>query len=85
MLEPGLYQMSIPGLKGEPDVTYFIQLPPEYDPYVRYPCVVTLGNTGVTALDQLRWWTGMLNPQLGIHMGQSARQVYIVISPQWTR
>lgn len=83
--EPGLLEMKVPGVGGESEITYYVQLPPEYDPYRKYPCVVTLGSSGVTALDQLRWWTGTLNPRLGIHMGQASRQGYITIAPQWTR
>ena len=84
-IEPGLFELTTPGLSGEPDIHYHIQLPPEYDPYLRYPCVVTLGNAGISALDQMRWWTGNLNPRLEVHMGQAGRQGYIVISPQWAR
>ncbi|MBM4005200.1 MAG: peptidase [Planctomycetes bacterium] len=84
-IEPGLFEFSIPGLPGDPSITYLVQLPPEYDPYRRYPCVVTLGNVGVAPLDQLRWWTGLLNTNLGIHLGQAPRQGYVVIAPQWTR
>ena len=30
---PGFYQLSVPiGIDKEPDVTYYVQLPPEYDP-----------------------------------------------------
>ena len=32
----------------KPDVTYHVQLPPEYDPYVRYPTIVTLNGAGTT-------------------------------------
>ncbi|HEX3727068.1 MAG TPA: peptidase, partial [Pirellulales bacterium] len=40
---PGFYQLSIPlGIDQEADVTYYVQLPPQYDPYRRYPTIVTL-------------------------------------------
>ena len=39
---PGYYQLQAPSLAKEPPVTYFVQLPPEYDPYRLYPTVVTL-------------------------------------------
>ena len=32
--EPGFYNLRIPvGIDNEPDVTYYVQLPPEYDPH----------------------------------------------------
>ena len=34
---PGFYELQVPGIDKEPDVTYYVQLPPEYDPYRRYP------------------------------------------------
>lgn len=39
----GYFELTVPGLAGEADVEYCVQLPPEYDPYRRYPCVVTMG------------------------------------------
>ena len=39
---------EVPGIDKEPNVPYFVQLPPEYDPYRRYPTIVTLNGAGTT-------------------------------------
>ena len=44
--KPGYYEIEVPGLAKEPPVTYYVQLPPEYDPYRRYPTIVTLNGDG---------------------------------------
>jgi pimeloyl-ACP methyl ester carboxylesterase len=62
-----------------------VQVPPEYDPYRRYPCVVTLGGGGVTAETQLAWWAGAYSKEANSRLGQATRRGYIVISPDWTR
>ena len=40
--KPGYYEIEVAGLAKEPPMTYYVQLPPEYDPYRRYPTIVTL-------------------------------------------
>ncbi|NLF73517.1 MAG: tetratricopeptide repeat protein [Candidatus Anammoximicrobium sp.] len=82
---PGWYELVAAGLTGEPDIPYYVQLPPEYDPYRRYPCVVTLNGAGTTPQQQIDWWAGMHNEQAQIRLGQAARHGYIVLAPQWTR
>ncbi len=56
--EPGSYHVTIRGLENEPDVMYVVQLPPEYDPLVKYPNVVTLQGAGTTPEQQIAWWAG---------------------------
>jgi len=56
--EPGSYEITIHGLENEPDVTYLVQLPPEYDPHVKYPAIVTLRGAGTTPEQQIAWWAG---------------------------
>ncbi|HEX3997575.1 MAG TPA: peptidase [Pirellulales bacterium] len=56
--EPGSYELTIHGLENEPDVTYLVQLPPEYDPHVKYPAIVTLQGAGTTPEQQISWWAG---------------------------
>jgi len=82
---PGWYELAVAGLTGEPDITYFVQLPPEYDPYRRYPCVVTLNGAGTTPQQQIDWWAGMYHEQAQMRLGQAARYGYIVVAPQWTK
>ncbi|MFO0904182.1 MAG: peptidase [Pirellulales bacterium] len=81
---PGLFKVSIPGIAEQAEFTYHVQLPPQYDPYRRYPCIVTLGNPSLGARGQMNWWTGRFDPKLGMHLGQAARQGYIVLAPEWT-
>lgn len=78
----GLYQITFAGPKEEPEFSYLIQLPPEYDPYRRYPTVVTLHGGGSTPAMQLDWWAGAFDEQ-GHRHGQASRYGYIVIAPQW--
>jgi pimeloyl-ACP methyl ester carboxylesterase len=82
---PGFYKLSVPiGIEREPDVTYLVQLPPEYDPYVRYPTIVTLNGAGTTPENQLDWWAGARNDD-GKRLGQATRLGYIVIAVDWTK
>ena len=69
--------------KQKPTVEYFVQLPPEYNPHKKYPCIVTLPTTGFSAEKQLTWWTGSYIDGLKIHSGPASRHGYIVISPNW--
>jgi predicted esterase len=82
---PGFYELAVSGLTSEPDITYLVQLPPEYDPYRRYPCVVTLNGAGTTPAQQIDWWAGAFNESAGLRLGQAARHGYLVVAPQWSR
>jgi pimeloyl-ACP methyl ester carboxylesterase len=80
---PGLFTLQIDGLPGEPPVNYSVQLPPEYDPYRRYPTVVALHAAGVSNEQNINWWAGEANEN-GERTGQAGRHGYIVISPDWS-
>lgn len=80
----GAYALSVAGLPNEAPVNYLVQLPPEYDPYRRYPAVVTLCGGGTTPTQQINWWAGEPNAS-GIRLGQASRQGYITIAPDWTK
>lgn len=80
----GLYARSIPGLKGELDVNYWVQLPPEYDPHRHYPIIVTLNGMGTSPLQQIDWWAGVA-PTEGQRLGQATRHGYIVLAVEWLR
>ncbi len=82
--EPGLFKMSIPGVDPDPEYSYYIQLPPEYDPYKRYPVIVTLHGGGTNALQQIDWWAGVRNDK-GMRLGHATRHGYIVVAPEWGR
>jgi pimeloyl-ACP methyl ester carboxylesterase len=78
----GFYELTFPGTATEPEFSYLIQLPPEYDPYRRYPTVVTLHGGRSTSGMQLDWWCGDYDEH-GNRQGQAARHGYIVIAPNW--
>jgi predicted esterase len=81
---PGFYTMQVPGVPEQPFITYSVQLPPEYDPYRRYPTIVTLHGAGTTPEMQIDWWAGSMDTG-GRRLGQAARYGYIVIAPHWGR
>lgn len=81
---PGYYELVVPGLDKEVPVTYYVQLPPEYDPYRRHPTVVTLNGAGTTPAQQLDWWAGARDSQ-GNRLGQATRQGYIVLAVDWCK
>lgn len=81
--QPGFYKLEIPGLAERTPVHYLVQLPPEYNPYRRYPAIVTLHGGGTTASQQIDWWAGDWSKG-GWRAGQAARHGYIVIAPEWT-
>src|SRR5262249_51476652 len=86
MANPGFFELSVPiGIPDEPDVTYYMQLPPEYDPHVRYPTILTLNGAGTTPLNQLDWWAGARDANTGMRLGQATRHGYIVIAVNWLR
>ena len=81
--EPGYYRLAVRGLANQPNVEYLVQLPPEYDPYRRYPTIVTLHGSGSDAAHQIDWWAGAWKKN-GARGGQATRHGYIVVAPQWT-
>ncbi len=56
---PGFFKLDVRGGENQADTTYYVQLPPEYDPYVKYPTVVTLSGEGVAPQQQIDWWAGL--------------------------
>jgi pimeloyl-ACP methyl ester carboxylesterase len=81
--KPGFYELQAPGAEKGTHVTYYVQLPPEYDPYRLYPTIVTLNSAGTTPEQQIDWWAGMPDKK-GVRSGQASRYGYIVIAPVWT-
>jgi predicted esterase len=83
---PGLFELTVnSNLPEDPQIKYWVQLPPEYDPYRRYPCIVTLSGTGTTPLQQIDWWAGGYSQEGQTRYGQATRHGYIVIAPRWLR
>lgn len=81
---PNFYALKVDGMPGEPAVTYYIQLPPEYDPHRRYPTILTLHGGRTTPALQIDWWAGSVGPG-GMRLGQGTRHGYIVIAPAWAK
>jgi acetyl esterase/lipase len=82
---PGYYKFQIPvGIEKEADVTYFVQLPPGYDPHLRYPTILTLNGAGSTAEQQVDWWAGSFDAN-GNRTGQATRLGYIVVAVDWLK
>jgi hypothetical protein len=80
--------VEIPGPPADPTprtVHYLVQLPPQYDHYRRYPCIVALHSEGQSLAAQLEWWAGGYNPNLETSVGQASRHGYVVIAPEWNQ
>lgn len=82
---PDQYEVEVPGMPDGFPVQYVAQLPPEYDPYARYPVIVSLHATGSTPEAQLTWWAGEYSQTQRKRFGQATRRGYIVIAPKWTK
>ncbi len=84
LTKPIRYEVPVAAAnKQKPTVEYYVQLPPEYNPHKKYPCIVTLPTTGFDAKKQLSWWTGSYLENMKIYSGPASRHGYIVISPNW--
>jgi len=76
--------VDIPGAGGgKRSIKYLALLPPEYDPYRRYPCILTLAGETGTPLQQLQFWAGEYHEKFGLRIGQATRNGYIVVAPDW--
>jgi predicted esterase len=78
----GYFKLEVPGGTKEAKNVYWVQLPPEYDPYKHYPTILALNGEGDTAENELTWWAGDWKD--GQRFGQAARNGYIVVAPEWT-
>jgi enterochelin esterase-like enzyme len=83
--ENGLFQLTCAGAGPVKEFKYQVQLPPEYDPYRKYPCIVTMHAAGSTAAHQIDWWAGPFSDKLNSRGGQATRHGYIVLAVEWTR
>ena len=82
---PGFFELTCKGPAEHPLIKYYVQLPPEYDPYRRYPVIVTLNGAGTTPQQQIDWWAGGYNEQTQMRTGQASRHGYIVVAPVWQK
>ncbi len=81
---PGFFDVTVPGTSARFPVRYRVQLPPAYDPYVRYPLIVSLHAAGSRPEAQINWWAGDYDEKLRWRRGQAMRHGYIVITPEFT-
>ncbi|HUY36461.1 MAG TPA: peptidase [Pirellulales bacterium] len=79
---PGFFELQVDAVADEPPLTYYVQLPPEYDPYRRYPTIITLRGAATTPEQQIEWWAGPWSAG-PMRLGQASRHGYIVIAPAW--
>jgi tetratricopeptide (TPR) repeat protein len=58
---PGRFLLEVPTSRelGGNMVRYMVQLPPEYNPYRKYPCVLALPSEELPFYDSLDWWTSL--------------------------
>ncbi|MBL8890621.1 MAG: alpha/beta hydrolase fold domain-containing protein [Planctomycetaceae bacterium] len=79
----GFFRIRLAEVPGQPE--YLVQLPPEYSPYKKYPCVVALCDIQSNPDFEVEWWDSRLSPQDGYRTGQASRNGYIVIAPDWRK
>jgi pimeloyl-ACP methyl ester carboxylesterase len=84
---PGRFTVDVPNAfdSSKRPIRYSIQLPPEYDPERRYPCVVTLHGQIVGPDDQLQWWSGAYSQDFKMCVGEASRHGYIIVAPHWAK
>jgi len=82
---PGRYTIEVPlgGAMAKTSSRYTVQLPPEYNPYRRYPCVFTLPSELTNTEWQIAWWAGQYSPENKRCFGEASNRGYIVVSPDW--
>ena len=83
--EPIPIKVTMPGTKANPkpvEVECLALVPPEYDPYRRYPMLLTLPDRKAP-LDELNAWCGRYNAKLKVRTGQAMRHGYIVVAVAW--
>jgi dienelactone hydrolase len=88
---PGGYlELSASGHTEDGDFNYVVQLPPEYDPYRRYPTIIALNGAYNSAVQELDFWAGSPPPadakgRPTARRGQAMRNGYIVVAVDWQK
>lgn len=82
-------QLAAPGQTEDGDFIYHVQLPPEYDPYRKYPTLVVLNGAYNSPEQELDFWAGTPAPAQGdappVRNGQAMRHGYITIAVDWQK
>ena len=88
---PYQYELSVPSFQDGKTFSYWVQLPPEYDPNRKYPTIITLHGERSSPEQQLNWWCGpwvekttAQGKKVRERYGQATRFGYIVVAPRWT-
>jgi pimeloyl-ACP methyl ester carboxylesterase len=90
--QPIEFFVEIPGPPSRPGIRRYqclAHLPTEYDPYRKYPLVLTLPGPGQNLETNLNIWCGTHNAALSrelgqpVRNGQAARQGYIAVAVDW--
>jgi len=79
------FTVSVPGTQARPGLQKFrvlVHLPVEYDPYRRYPLLLTLPDIGMPVEKQLTLFNGPYIANVG-RVGRASRNGVIVASVQW--
>jgi acetyl esterase/lipase len=86
----GYLELSAPGQTDDGDFRYLVQLPPEYDPYRKYPTLVVLCGAYNTPEQEVNFWAGAQPPpnaegQQQPRRGHAMRHGYITIAVDWQK
>lgn len=84
-VQPIPIKISLPGTTKDAapiEVECLALVPPEYDPYRRYPLLLALPDRK-NPQNELNTWCGRYNPKLKVHTGQAMRHGYIVVVVPW--
>jgi pimeloyl-ACP methyl ester carboxylesterase len=86
----GEYELMAPGQTEHGDFRYIVQVPPEYDPYRRYPTLVVLNGAYNTPEQELEFWAGVQprdddGKPTGTRNGQAMRHGYITVAVEWLK
>lgn len=84
---PGFFRKQV-NLPNGDSVQYTVQLPPEYDPNRKYPCILALPGSRLQHQVNIPidFWCGSVINREGLEpqrFGAATRFGYIVISPNW--
>lgn len=84
----GFYELTAPGKTEHGDFRYLVQLPPEYDPYRRYPTLLVLDGAYNSPEQELNFWAGSpprdsAGSITGPRNGQAMRHGYITLAIAW--
>lgn len=86
----GAFALMAPGQTERGNFNYWVQLPPEYDPYRRYPTIVVLNGSYNTPQQELEYWAGArphdeAGKPTGARQGQAMRHGYITVAIEWLK